>query len=199
MIRSRKLKEFRKSITPKAMRASKWTNKQQAYRKYNIGDFTYGKPIIHDFLEKLTIGRYCSIGPEVMIILGGNHRVDWASTYPFGSLFKEYAHIKKRSVSKGPITIGNDVWIGARATILSGVTIGNGAVIGAGSIVTKDVPAYAIAVGNPAKVIKKRFDDKTIARLEATKWWEKDIKQLKDVIPLLQQPDIEALLKSVSA
>lgn len=130
-----------------------------------IGDFTYGKPKIlyYDASTKLKIGKFCSISDEVTIVLGGNHRYDWVTTYPFSALYKEWPEasgIIGHPASKGDIVIGNDVWIGFGSIILSGVKIGDGAVIGAGSVVTKDVLPYTIAGGNPAVEIKKDLTKK---------------------------------------
>lgn len=108
----------------------------------------------------IIIGKYCSIAPEV-VIQSTNHKIDGISTYDF----------KEEPITKGDIVIGNDVWIGRRAIILSGVKIGDGAVIGAGAVVTKDVEPYSIVGGVPAKEIKKRLDKKTIKKIKG--WWDK--------------------------
>ena len=108
------------------------------------------------------IGNYCSIAPDVSFVIDGEHNYKLISTYPFK---QRYLGGKDVSESKGDIVIGDDVWIGTRATILSGVSIGQGAVIAACSVVTKDVPPYAIVGGNPAHIIKYRFDEATISRL----------------------------------
>lgn len=129
-----------------------------------VGKQTYGKLYVsmYNRERKLSIGHYCSIGPDVMFVLSSDHALHHLSTYPFKvkCLGQEY-----EAVSKGDILIDDDVWIGSRATILSGVHIHQGAVIGAGAIVTKDVPPYAIVGGNPAKVIKYRFDEEIIQEL----------------------------------
>src|SRR5450759_4460972 len=116
------------------------------YRNYNIGIWTYGSPkvLAWDANTQLTIGKYCSIAAGVTLILGGEHRSDWISTYPFSGFFEEGKAIKGHPASKGNIVIGNDVWIGENATILSGVNIGSGAIIGACAVVTQDVAAYTI-------------------------------------------------------
>lgn len=129
-----------------------------------VGKGTYGHINIRWFWnkdEKLTIGHFCSIAEGVTFLTGGNHTLDTVSTFPFG----HYYHVGKPhyAPTKGPIHIGDDVWIGMNAIILSGVSIGQGAVIGAGSVVAKDVPPYAIFVGN--KVIKYRFEDSIIRQL----------------------------------
>ncbi len=127
--------------------------------KVNIGYGSYGPITVSTWgseNEGLSIGKYCSIGPNVHFVLGGNHSYKKISTFPF---LVKYGMEKMEAISNGPIIIGNDVWIGADVTILSGVTIGQGAVVGAGSVVTKDVLPYSVAVGNPVKVIKRRFED----------------------------------------
>ena len=115
----------------------------------------------------ITIGRYCAIGYNLRIRVR-NHYTGYANVQ---SKFQNKYNFPSLASIKGPVTIGNNVWIGDNIIILSGVTIGDGAVIGAGSIVTKDVPPFSIAVGNPAKVIKKRFSDNIIKQLLEIQWW----------------------------
>jgi acetyltransferase-like isoleucine patch superfamily enzyme len=134
------------------------------YRSQNyvsFGDFTYGTPTVFSWGEGtvLRVGRFCSIAGNVSIFLGGNHRSDWITTYPFGCL-KYFNKKPGHPSTNGDVVIGNDVWIGCNATILSGVKIGDGSVIAANSLVTKDVPDYSIVGGNPAKVIRKDFRTK---------------------------------------
>lgn len=134
--------------------------------RVSVGKGTYGpiKAISYECNgSKLEIGNYCSIGGETLFLLGGEHNYKSISTYPFVELLM---HEKVDTTSKGPIIIEDDVWIGDRATILSGVHIGQGAVIAAGAVVTRDIPAYAIAGGVPCKVIKFRFSEKTIEQLK---------------------------------
>ena len=163
-------------------------------KKISIGKYTYGAPQIYSYRDdtRLTIGRYCSISAKVTIFMGGEHRMDWISTFPFTSFFDEYRHIEGHPASKGDIRIKNDVWIGYGATILSGVTIGNGAVIGACSLVTRDVPDYAVVVGNPARIIKYRFDQKTREKLLQIQWWDWPEKQIKKFIPHMTTNQIES-------
>ena len=135
-----------------------------------IGHGTYGRPTVRLFRESdsVSIGRFCSIGEDVLLIAGGEHDLNRPSMYPFRSM------AIGRDIdasSKGPIEIGNDVWMGARTTILSGVRIGNSAVIGAGAVVTRDVPDFGVAAGNPAKVLRLRFNEEQREALTEIAWW----------------------------
>lgn len=157
------------------------------------GKGSYGEPRVLSFGEgtKLRIGKYCSIAGGVTILLGGNHRPDWVTTYPFNVLWPHVAgHIQGHPATKGDVIIGNDVWIGLGASILSGVTIGDGAVIGAYAVVAKNVPPYAIVVGNPAKVVKFRFDESTIEQLLTIAWWDWSDAKIASAIPFLLSDNI---------
>ncbi|EDX69366.1 MULTISPECIES: CatB-related O-acetyltransferase [Bacillus] len=177
-----------------------YLNQKPEYSKYDIGDYTYSKvgPTIFSWNDetKLKIGKFCSLGEEVVFLLGGEHRADWITTYPFNALFGEGAHITGHPSSKGDIVVGNDVWIGYQSCILSGVTIGNGAIIGARSVITKDVPPYAIVAGNPAKFVRYRFPQETIDKLESLAWWDWDISVIKGAIPLLLSNKINEFFTS---
>ena len=118
---------------------------------------------------------------------GANHQMNAASTYPFFIFEGWDAETPSRDNMplKGDTVVGNDVWIGQNVTVLPGVHIGDGAVIGLNSTVTRDIPAYTIAAGNPARVIRKRFDDEMIALLEKLKWWDKPADEIKTLIPVL--------------
>lgn len=133
--------------------------------RVSVGNFSYGVLNIHYFgapNEKLKIGSLCSIADNVIFLLGGDHKYTSLLLYPIHVKFMKYQYEAK---TKGPISVGDDVWIGSHAIILSGITIGNGAVVGAGSVVTKDVPPYAIVAGNPARIIKYRFEKNVIDQL----------------------------------
>lgn len=169
-------------------------------KKYCIGRHTYGNPKVFDWNDggSLIIGKYTSIADEVTILLGGNHRMDWVTTYPFPALNNEWpdaANIIGHPQSKGDVVIGNDVWIGNGATILSGVVIGDGAVVGAKAVVTKDVPPYAVVVGNPGKVVKYRFDDEIIEKLLKIKWWNWSDRKVAKNLSLLCSNDTERITK----
>lgn len=150
----------------------------------SVGKGTYGIIDVRWFWGKeeyLQIGNYCSIAEGVLFLTGGNHYLDRVSTFPFAHYYP--MNEKYNAPSKGPIVVQDDVWIGQNALILSGVTIGQGAVIGACSVVSKDVPPYAIYVGN--KVIKYQFDEATIVKLlrfDFSKLDEQDIVVNKDLL-----------------
>lgn len=168
------------------------------YKKYDIGIYSYGRPniLFSNQGANLQIGNFCSIAADVKIFLGGNHRPDWITTYPLNVRLDIQSDIKDHSISKGDVIIGNDVWIGNGAIILSGLKIGDGAIIGAGAVVTKDIEPYAIVVGNPAKEIKKRFDDKMIEKLLEIKWWNWKISEIKNNINVLQSNKIDDFIQT---
>ncbi len=146
-----------------------------------IGKYTFIG--MNSYVDKSTasIGRFCSIAMGAKISLN-NHPLDWVSTHPF-TYNKNYGFVSENITVEGINTkstsIGNDVWIGANATILAGVTIGNGAVIGANSLVTKDVEPYSIVSGTPAAHVRFRFDEETIKKIQQSAWWNWDDEKLK--------------------
>jgi acetyltransferase-like isoleucine patch superfamily enzyme len=148
------------------------------YRRYTleIGKHTYGRPVIRSFAgsnSKITIGKYCSIARNVKIICGSNHHIEWVSTFPFRILFNLPGQYKDgHPFDKGPVVIGNDVWLGDGVTILSGVKIGDGAVLAAGAFVVKDVEPYSVVGGNPARHLKYRFPEEQIRKLLKIRWWD---------------------------
>lgn len=172
--------------------------------QYQIGVGTYNVPKHFHVIDwhqgsTLKIGAYCSLAYDAKVILGGDHRIDWVTTHPFSLLWQEAAHIPGHPSTKGDVVIGNDVWVGFNATVLSGVTIGDGAVIGANATVVSDVPAYTIVGGNPAQAIRKRFDERTIARLLEVQWWNWSEEKIENMLPLLLSPDIEAFLTAAES
>jgi len=152
----------------------------------------------YDFSKvKLIIGKFCAIAAETRFIMTGDHKLDAISTYPF-PIFEEgweTAFNVRDLPVKGDIVVGNDVWFGYGCLIKNGVTIGNGAIIAAGAVVVKDVPAYSIVGGNPAKVVKMRFDDKTIGRLEKISWWDWDIEKINRNLKVICSLDVDRLEK----
>ncbi|NEP83937.1 MAG: CatB-related O-acetyltransferase [Okeania sp. SIO3B3] len=158
-----------------------------------VGDYTYYDDfedptrfednVLYNFDfedDKLVIGKFCSIASGVKFILnGGNHRTDWLTTYPFPVFGDGWEKAMPDSFpNKGDIVIGNDVWLGYNATIMPGITVGDGAIVATQAVVTRDVPPYAIVGGNPADIIRKRFDDPTIERLLKIQWWNWDIEHI---------------------
>ena len=161
------------------------------YENIDEGPESFEKHVTHhyDFMgDKLIIGKFCSIARGVEFVMNGaNHMLDCLTAYPFEIIdeFKGLSRPFGERGNRGDTVIGNDVWIGQNATILPGVHIGDGAIIGANTVVAKDIPPYAIAVGNPAVIKKYRFDEETIKLLLELKWWDKDIEEIKKLIPLL--------------
>lgn len=155
-----------------------------------IGDYTYiGTSCT---FERTKVGKFTSVGPQVMCGMG-THPLNFVSTYPgfysnsaSGAIFMGTNH----NVNEfEPVTIGSDVWIGARAIIVGGVNIGHGAVIAAGTVVTKDIPPYAIAGGVPAKIIRYRFDQHVIKLLLESKWWDYSVEELQKAAPFIKEPN----------
>lgn len=171
-------------------------NKYAVENLVEVGDFTYGVPQINFIGHKnayISIGRFCSFANGVKLFAGGEHHKEYVSTYPFSMFFNGRYKVGTHAEAKGPIIIGNDVWFGADAKVMSGVTIGDGAIIGAGAVVAKNIPPYAIVAGNPAKIISFRFDDETIKRLLDIKWWNWDYSMLDKAVPYIQSSNMEGL------
>ncbi len=173
----------------------------ERYPAYEIGVGSYGDLTVLDWGEgsTLRIGSYTSIGTEVKVLLGGEHRMDWVTTFPFSALWDSQRQVKGHPKSKGDVVIGSDVWIANEALIMSGVEVGHGAIIGARAIVTKNVPAYAVVAGNPARIVKFRFDQLTIGRLLKVKWWEWEAARIENALPALLNEDIEAFLSAAES
>lgn len=144
-------------------------------------------------LQPVTIGDYCSISGGVEILPGGNHNPHWISTFPLRWQFKMPGAFEDGlPSSRGPVSIGNDVWIGRAAMILSGVTIADGAVVGARAVVTSDVRPYAVVVGIPAREVRRRFDDATVDRLLRIEWWNWPEQVVREATPLLCSDHLSA-------
>ena len=168
---------------------------------WSIGAFSYGAPHVQLWGAdgRLTIGRYCSIAGSVSILLGGEHRPDWVTTYPFNVLHPSAVHIVGHPATRGDVVIGNDVWLGQGAVILSGVTIGDGACIAGYSLVTKDVAPYAIVGGNPARLIRSRFPPEQVEALLRIAWWNWPEDELPRWFDLLLSGDIQAFIDAAQA
>jgi len=165
------------------------------YPQFKIGKPTYGlPPILYPECADLEIGAFCAIADHVRIFLGGEHRADWVTTYPFSKLWSQAEKFEGHPSTKGDVTIGNDVWIGIDSRIFSGVTIGNGAVIGSGAYVVQDVPPYAIVFGNPAKVLRYRFSKDTIKDLLDIAWWNWTDDKIEKYLPLMLSQNIQGFI-----
>ena len=188
------MKFFKKKVSEPQKSQDKFKSK---YTGYEIGKNTYGVPEVYDWKEgsTLKIGNYCSISSNVKIYLGGHHRTDWVSTYPFPSFLDSAKHIKDYGGTNGDVTIGSDFWICANVIILSGVSIGNGAVLANGAVVTKDVADYEIVGGNPAKHIRDRFTQETIQKLLEISWWNWEEKEIIGISDILCSQDIQELIQ----
>ena len=168
-----------------------------------VGDFTYiadteFESHVTNFYpwsrDKLIIGRFCQLAAGVEFMMNdANHQMSAVSTFPFYTLegWDMEAPAPSDMPFKGDTVIGNDVWIGQNAVILPGVHVGDGAIIGANSVVGSDVEPYAIVAGNPAGVIRKRFDDELIRLLEKFRWWDRDVEEINGLIPILTCSDLE--------
>jgi len=187
------------------------TNVKPAIKNKNIivGDFTYfadtdfEKHVTHhyDFIgDKLIIGKFCQIAAGVNFVMNGaNHQMNAVTTFPFYIFegWKQKVPPLNKMPLKGDTIIGNDVWIGQNVTILPGVHIGDGAIIGLNSVVGSDVAPYTIVAGNPAKVIRKRFDNQLIKLLLKLKWWDKSVKEINDLIPILTDNNLTEVKKKL--
>lgn len=167
---------------------------------FETNNVLYHYPINKD---RLIVGKFCSIACGAKFIFtSANHTLKSLSTYPFPLFFEEWespvSEITMAWDNKGDIVIGNDVWIGYEAVIMSGVHIGDGAIIGTRAVVTKDVKPYTIVGGVPAKTIRKRFDQETIAKLESLRWWDLPCDQIKRLIPAIRAGNVNALSEAMS-
>lgn len=163
-----------------------------------VGAHTYGDfrvRVGRGERARLTIGDYCSIGVGVQFAVGGNHRPDWVSTYPFRVLWSlPGAWTDGHPRPEQDIVVGNDVWIGTESLILPGITIGDGAVVASRAVVARDVAPYAIVGGVPAREIRRRFDAEQIEALLAVRWWEWPEEKVRAHVDLLSSPDVDGLI-----
>ncbi|WP_041701938.1 CatB-related O-acetyltransferase [Gottschalkia acidurici] len=184
-------------------------------KNIEVGDYTYYSGYYHekhfedycvrylspdmDDVDKLKIGKFCSIGSGATFIMSGNqgHKYDWVTTYPFFYTPDLNENALDGFERKGDTIIGNDVWIGTEAMIMPGVKIGDGAVIASRSVVTKNIEPYTIVGGNPAKEIKKRFSKEEIQMLLECKWWDVDINIIKKYIPLMCSNNIKEFVLKI--
>ncbi|MDE5583941.1 MAG: CatB-related O-acetyltransferase [Ruminococcus sp.] len=174
-----------------------------------VGDFTYfsdvdfEKHVTHHYGfngDRLIIGKFCQIASGINFVMNGaNHQMNAVSTYPFYIMEgweQEVPPLSEMPI-KGDTIIGNDVWIGQNVTILAGVHIGDGAIIGMNSVVGSDIPPYTIVAGNPARTIRKRFDDELINLMLEFRWWNKSIQEINKLIPLLSCSDLEKVKSEI--
>lgn len=174
-----------------------------------VGDFTYiadtefEKHVTHHYAvngDKLIIGKFCQLATGVEFVMNGaNHQMNAVSTFPFYTLegWNMDAPKMEDLPIKGDTIIGNDVWIGQNAVILPGVHIGDGAIIGANSIVGGNVPPYTIVIGNPAKELRKRFDEELIEMMLQWKWWDKPIEEIDALIPILTNSNLQIVKSKI--
>ena len=170
-----------------------------------IADSDFESHVTHHYEwlgDRLIIGRFCQIAAGVEFVMNGaNHQMNAVTTFPFYTL--EGWHMAPPDLSelplKGDTVIGSDVWIGQNAVILPGVHIGDGAIIGANSVVGSNIEPYTIVVGNPARALRKRFDDEMIDLLLAFRWWDKNADEINELIPLLTDSDLNAVKKELKA
>jgi acetyltransferase-like isoleucine patch superfamily enzyme len=164
-----------------------------------LGERSYGALSVILFpgdTAKARIGRYCSLAEGAELLVGGNHRTDWVTTYPLRVMFDLPGALNDgHPATKGDIVVGNDVWIGADSRILSGVTVGDGAVIGAGAVVATDVRPYAIVVGNPAQEVRRRFSDPVVESLLRIAWWDWPEQLISKRVEDLCNPDVESFVR----
>jgi virginiamycin A acetyltransferase len=181
-------------------------------KNIEVGEFTYysgldfESQVTHHYPDlygdRLVIGKFCQIAAGVEFVMNGaNHQMNSASTFPF-YILKDWGAVAPDLTLlplKGDTVIGNDVWIGEKATILPGVRIGDGAIIGLRSVVGSDVPPYTVAAGNPARPIRQRFDPELAGLLERLRWWDLPVERIQELIPLLRDPDLEAVKRAIRA
>jgi acetyltransferase-like isoleucine patch superfamily enzyme len=159
-----------------------------------VGEYTYGNPAIGRAYGgcKLEIGKFCSLAAGIQFVFWGKHSMVDISTYPF-NILPDWPPVQCTEVLGEDIYVGNDVWIANNALIMQGAYIGDGAVIGAHSVVKTKVEPYTVVAGNPAQVIRHRFEPLQIIKLMEMKWWDWDIETIKKHLHLISSPKIDEL------
>ena len=174
-----------------------------------VGDFTYFSDVFFErhithkyeyYPDKLIIGKFCQIASGVNFVMSGaNHQMNAVTTFPFYIMegWDQPVPPLSEMPLKGNTVVGNDVWIGQKVTIMPGVKIGDGAIIGMNSVVASDVPPYTIVAGNPARIIRQRFDNELIDLLLSFKWWDKEIEEINELIPILTCSDLKKVKEEI--
>ncbi len=174
-----------------------------------VGDFTYFSDVFFErhithkyeyYPDKLIIGKFCQIASGVNFVMSGaNHQMNAVTTFPFYIMegWDQSVPPLSEMPLKGNTVVGNDVWIGQNVTIMPGVKIGDGAIIGMNSVVASDVPPYTIVAGNPARIIRQRFDNELIDLLLRFKWWDKEIEEINELIPILTCSDLKKVKEEI--
>jgi len=166
------------------------------FADHDIGEGTYGYLNLRTWPDTLhftlRIGKHCTLGRGTTIMLGGEHRIDWITTHGFQEIESARPQAQPHS---GDVAIGNDVWFGEDAIVLSGVSIGDGAVIGARTVVRRDVPPYSIVAGNPGRVVGFRFEKETIQALLDIAWWNWPYEKIRRALPMMYSNDVQAFIR----
>lgn len=164
----------------------------------DVNNFTQNVLYHFNFMgDKLIIGKFCQIASGVRFIMNGsNHAMDGISTYPFKVFGKSWGTTPMKVTSKGDTVIGNDVWIGNSATIMQGIKIGDGAIIGTNALVTKDVEPFTVVGGNPAQLIRKRFDDEQTKFLLELAWWNWPVEKITQNLKAITEGDFKSLKRT---
>lgn len=167
--------------------------------RVTFGPHSYGRPRVMCYKGDegtVAIGSFCSLADDIVMVVGGNHVLEWPSTYPFRArLSLPGAYADGHPQTKGNITVGNDVWIGRAACLMSGVHVGHGAVVGASAVITKDVRPYAVVAGNPAQELRRRFNDDQVQALLDIAWWDWPEQKIFDNVSYLNHPDVDSFIR----
>lgn len=173
---------------------------RERFPQYEIGEHSYGglTVVVWDEVTKLKIGKFCSFAFDVHAFLGGEHRSDWVTTFPFPVEWSDSPRIEGHPGTRGDVVIGNDVWVGAGALLLSGTSIGDGACVAARSVVAGRVAPYSIVGGNPARFLRWRFSQPLIGQLIAMRWWDWPRERIMKALPKMLSTDVSAFVQAVN-